>query len=110
MYTDIKTSVYKDIMQKITYDGNERIGILGTASGAMIDIFFYDDHAAAFEYCIRISDDVLRNMFCAYNTACFIGIVHSHPQEMHQLSANDIAFARKTLAGSDMEYIIMAVV
>lgn len=103
--------VYDQILDTIVAQHPETGGVLGRKNG-IICKYFYDDNA-----------DINQNRYVPnvekINTILgqwlkddieFAGIIHSHPEDVNELSYADIHYARKILQENSLEYVIFPLI
>lgn len=103
--------VYDQILDTIAAQHPETGGVLGRKNG-IICKYFYDDNA-----------DINQNRYVPnvekINTILgqwlkddieFAGIIHSHPEDVNELSYADIHYARKILQENSLEYVIFPLI
>lgn len=109
MLVNINKSTYETIINQLSYNTHEKIGILGSSGNNVIDRFILDAEALSEKHHCRLSISNASVLFDA--AGFFVGIVHSHPSGKSMLSDADLVYARKILyASKGLPFILMGIV
>lgn len=103
--------VYDQILDTIAVQPPETGGVLGKKNG-IICKYFYDDNADIIQYRYVPNVKKLNTILAQWlkDDIEFAGIIHSHPEDVNELSYADIQYARKILQENSLEYVIFPLI
>lgn len=96
--------VYDQILDTIAVQPPETGGVLGRKNG-IICKYFYDDNADINQYRYVPNVEKINTILDQWlkDDIEFAGIIHSHPEDVNELSYADIHYARKILQENSLE-------
>ena len=103
--------VYNQILDTIAVQPPETGGVLGRKNG-IICKYFYDGNADINQYEYVPNVEKINTILAQWlkDDIEFAGIIHSHPEDVNELSYADIHYARKILQENSLEYVIFPLV
>ena len=109
MNVKIREYIYHNIITQLDYKYYELLGIIGSSGQNIIDSFVLDEKASTSKYHCKPDPGII-HVFDKDNIF-FVGIIHSHPPGLHNLSNKDIEYAYSIIrSAQNLPFILMGIV